>query len=42
MGPFCSEDIRFTKKGDVAYAIPLVIPMAKIIIKSFKKNNKDL
>lgn len=40
--PFTSADIRFTKKGDAVYAIPLVIPTGKISIKSLAKNNKDL
>ncbi len=40
--PFTSEDIRFTKKGDIVYAIALVIPIGNILIKSLPGNNKDM
>lgn len=40
--PFTAEDIRFTRKDDVVYAIPLVVPDNNIVIKSLSKNNKDV
>jgi alpha-L-fucosidase len=32
--PFTAEDVRFTKKGEILYALPLDIPVKPVLIKS--------
>lgn len=39
--PYTPQDIRFTTKGDVLYAIPLVMSKNKIIVKALSTNEPD-
>jgi alpha-L-fucosidase len=40
--PYTSEDIRFTTKGNTLYAIPLQLPIDKLIIKSLSVKEAGL
>ncbi len=39
--PYTTEDIRFTTKGDILYAIPLIMPKGKTIITSLSNKSAD-
>lgn len=40
--PYTQQDIRFTTKGPVLYAIPLILPQGNVIIKSLAGNDAEL